>query len=104
MRKNSVMVALYIALIMVIQSKAALATSTGLEIEQTFDIVETLLRGKVAWFVAVGTGIVAAIGWMMSESSSTIRTAFKWALGASVIFNIVKYIDILFGGSTGVGF
>lgn len=80
------------------------AADSGLEIEDTLDIMLSFLRGRLSWFVGVGSIILAAAGWAASEGGSMARSGFKIAMALAVMFNVVKIAQKLFTASEGLGF
>lgn len=80
------------------------AADSGLEIETSLDKVLGLLKGRVAWFVGVGSIIIATAGWAASEGGSMARSGFKLMMALAIMFNAVKIASALFSASEGMGF
>ena len=102
--KKSSMLVLLVILICLLLPNVAFAADSGLEIETMLDTIMKALRGRVAWFVGVGSIIIAAMGWAATEGGSMAQKGFKVAVALAIMFNSAALAAKLYGASEGLGF
>lgn len=79
------------------------AKESGLAMEDTLTTMMTFLEGRMAYFVGVGSIILATAGWAASEGGSTARSGFKIAMALAIMFNAATLANKLFKASEGLG-
>lgn len=80
------------------------AGGAGLLVEDTLEKIIETLQGPVAYFIGVGSIVLAAAGWAASESGSSARQGFKIATALAIMFNATTLITKLWSKSGGLGF
>ncbi len=79
------------------------AGGAGLGVEDTLTKILKTLDGPVAYFIGIGSIIIAGAGWASSENGSSTRQGFKIAVALSVMFNAVTIASTLWNRSSGLG-
>lgn len=79
------------------------AEESGLELEGTLTTMLKFLEGRMAYFVGVGSIILATAGWAASEGGSTARSGFKIAMALAIMFNAATLAGKLFSATKGMG-
>lgn len=101
--KKALLMCIFVTIFLVATPSVSFAADSGLEVESVLDTVLNLLGGRVAWFVGVGSIIVAAAGWAASEGGSIARGGFKLMMVLAVMFNAAKIARALYKASEGLG-
>jgi type IV secretory pathway VirB2 component (pilin) len=79
------------------------AGGSELFVEDTLTKIQSTLEGPVAYFIGVGSIVLAAAGWAASESGSTARQGFKMAAALAIMFNAASLVKKLWSNSGGLG-
>lgn len=80
------------------------AETTTLGIDGTLDTIMKAVSGKVAYFVAFLSIVIAGMTWAASESGSMSKTGFRITIAILLIVNAPTILTTGFQKSVGLGF
>ncbi|MPN37636.1 hypothetical protein SDC9_185156 [bioreactor metagenome] len=103
-RRQAIKMAAVLALAIAIP-QITYASSVFTEVDTIMDSILLFLSGPYAWFVCVGSIIVALAGWAISDGGGNmVKTGSKLAIVFAILFNAGTMVGRVYNKAQGLFF